>query len=42
MRNITLAACCGESFEVKYPRLVAELEACFAEWERLTGEISEL
>lgn len=31
----------GEPFEVKYPRLVAELEACFAEGERLTGVIRE-
>ena len=29
----------GEPFEEKYPRLVAELEACFAEGERLTGVI---
>jgi len=31
----------GEPFEAKYPRLVAELEACFAEGERLTGVIRE-
>lgn len=29
----------GEPFEEKYPRLLAELEECFAEGERLTGEV---
>jgi len=31
----------GEPFEEKYPRLVAELEDCFAEGERLTTDIRE-
>lgn len=31
----------GEPFEERYPRLVAELEACFAEGERLTAVIRE-
>lgn len=31
----------GEPFTEKFPRLVAELEACFAEGERLTGVIRE-
>jgi len=31
----------GESFEEKYPRLLAELEECFAESERLTGAIRD-
>ncbi|MGI9014002.1 MAG: N-6 DNA methylase [Phycisphaerales bacterium] len=31
----------GEPFEEKYPRLLAELEGCFAEGERLTGVIRE-
>ncbi|HEX8341413.1 MAG TPA: class I SAM-dependent DNA methyltransferase [Tepidisphaeraceae bacterium] len=29
----------GEEFAVKYPRMVAELEECFAEGERLTSQI---
>lgn len=29
----------GEPFEVKYPRLLAELEECFAEGEQLTTEV---
>lgn len=29
----------GEPFAEKYPRLLAELEECFAEGERLTGSI---
>jgi type I restriction enzyme M protein len=31
----------GESFTEKYPRLLAELEECFAEGERLTTVIRE-
>ncbi|MBL1218700.1 MAG: SAM-dependent DNA methyltransferase [Planctomycetes bacterium] len=31
----------GEPFEHKYPRLLAELEECFEEGERLTGEIRD-
>jgi type I restriction enzyme M protein len=29
----------GEPFAEKYPRLLAELEECFAEGERLTAEV---
>ena len=31
----------GEPFAEKYPRLLAELEACFGEGERLTGVLRE-
>ncbi|QEA11666.1 type I restriction-modification system subunit M [Comamonas flocculans] len=31
----------GEPFEEKYPRLLAELERCFVEDQRLTGEIRQ-
>lgn len=31
----------GEPFAEKFPRLVAELEECFADGERLTGVIRE-
>lgn len=31
----------GEAFAVKYPRMVEELEECFAEWQRLQALITE-
>jgi len=41
MRERTRASRRGEPFAVKYPRLLAELEECFGEGERLMGVVRE-